>query len=379
VGPVAPPTLRAMEEQSLPPWISALLWRIVFVVLVTAAGLWAAWQLRSILIALLVSLFVSFAFEPAVAALARRGWQRGRATGLVMLLAVVGLLGIGVVVLPPFVTQVSTLLERSAEYLEELGGEIEVFGTVISLASLTESAGSVSELISRYASTVAEQLAGVVGAVGSLLIQTFTVLLFSYYLLADGPRLRRALFATFSPDRQREIARMWEISIEKTGGYVVSRVQLAAISAVVHSILFAIVGLPSPIAYGIWVGVISQFIPAVGAYLAAILPILAGLTVDPSTAIWAAVILLAYQQVENYWLAPKIAEQRMALHPAVGFAAAIAGILLMGALGAFLALPVAAIGQALVSTSLADNPVASTIRGDDDGVGGPWLPTDEDE
>lgn len=379
MGPVAPPTLRAMEEQSLPPWISALLWRIVFVVLVTAAGLWAAWQLRSILIALLVSLFVSFAFEPAVAALARRGWQRGRATGLVMLLAVVGLLGIGVVVLPPFVTQVSTLLERSAEYLEELGGEIEVFGTVISLASLTESAGSVSELISRYASTVAEQLAGVVGAVGSLLIQTFTVLLFSYYLLADGPRLRRALFATFSPDRQREIARMWEISIEKTGGYVVSRVQLAAISAVVHSILFAIVGLPSPIAYGIWVGVISQFIPAVGAYLAAILPILAGLTVDPSTAIWAAVILLAYQQVENYWLAPKIAEQRMALHPAVGFAAAIAGILLMGALGAFLALPVAAIGQALVSTSLADNPVASTIRGDDDGVDGPWLPTDEDE
>jgi predicted PurR-regulated permease PerM len=296
-----------------------------------------------------------------------------------MLLAVVGLLGIGVVVLPPFVTQVSTLLERSAEYLEELGGEIEVFGTVISLASLTESAGSVSELISRYASTVAEQLAGVVGAVGSLLIQTFTVLLFSYYLLADGPRLRRALFATFSPDRQREIARMWEISIEKTGGYVVSRVQLAAISAVVHAVLFAIVGLPSPIAYGIWVGVISQFIPAVGAYLAAILPILAGLTVDPSTAIWAAVILLAYQQVENYWLAPKLAEQRMALHPAVGFAAAIAGILLMGALGAFLALPVAAIGQAFVSTSLADNPVASTIRGDDDGFGGPWLPPDEDE
>ncbi|NND84342.1 MAG: AI-2E family transporter [Acidimicrobiia bacterium] len=368
-----------MEDQSLPPWISALLWRIVFVVLVTAAGLWAAWQLRSILIALLVSLFVSFAFEPAVASLARRGWQRGRATGVVLLLAMVGLIGVGVVVLPPFVTQVSTLLERSAEYLDSLGGEIELFGTVISLASLTESAGSVSELISRYASTVAEQLAGVVGAVGSLLIQTFTVLLFSYYLLADGPRLRRALFGTFSPDRQREVARMWEISIEKTGGYVVSRVQLAAISAVIHSVAFAVVGLPSPIAYGIWVGVISQFIPAVGAYLAAILPILAGLTVDPTTAIWAAVVLLAYQQVENYWLAPKIAEQRMALHPAVGFAAAIAGILLMGALGAFLALPVAAIGQAFVSTSLSDHPVASTIRGDDDHADGPWIGSDEDE
>ena len=102
-------------------------------------------------------------------------------------------------------------------------------------------------------------------------------------------------------------------------------------------------------------------------------------TVDPSTALWAAIILIGYQQVENYWLAPKIAEQRMALHPAVGFAAAIAGILLMGALGAFLALPVAASGQAFVSTSLSDHPVAGTIRGDDDHADGPWIASDEDE
>jgi predicted PurR-regulated permease PerM len=368
-----------MDERSLPPWINALLWRIVFVALATAGALWAAWELRSILVALLVSLFVSFAFEPAVASLARRGWPRSRATGAVLLLAVLGLLGIGVVVLPPFVTQVSTLLERSTEYLESLEGEIEVFGTVFSVTALTESVGSVSDLIARYASTVAEQLAGVVGAVGSLVVQTFTVLLFSYYLLADGPRLRRALFAAFNPDRQREIARMWEISIEKTGGYVASRVQLAAISAVVHSVLFAIIGLPSPIAYGVWVGAISQFIPAVGAYLAAILPILAGLTIGPSSALWAAAVLIGYQQVENYWLAPKLAEKKMALHPAVGFAAAIAGILLMGALGAFLALPVAAIGQAFVSTSLSDHPVASTIRGDDDATEDPRVGSDEDE
>lgn len=358
-------------ERDLPPFINALLWRIVLAALLTAAGLWAAWQLRSLLLALLVALFLSFAFEPAVAALAHRGWPRTRATGVVLLLAVLVILGVGFVVLPPFVRQVATLLDRATDLLDDLGTEIEVFGFRYSLDTLTDSAGSISDLIGRYASTVANQLAGVVGAVGSLIIRTFTVLLFTFFLLADGPRLRRRLFAAFPPERQREVARMWEISIQKTGGYVASRLQLALVSAVVHSILFAIIGLPSPVAYGLWVGVISQFIPAVGGYIAAVIPLLAALAVEPSLALWVLVVLLGYQQVENYWLAPKITAQRMSLHPAIGFGAAVAGILLMGALGAFLALPVAAIGQALVSTYLAQHPVESTIAGDEDGDGRP--------
>ncbi len=356
-------------ERDLPPWINALLRRIVLAVLLTAGGLWAAWQLRSLLLALLVALFLSFAFEPAVASLAKRGWPRARATGLVLLVALLVIVGVGLIVLPPFVSQVATLLDRATDLLDEYGTEFQVFGYTLSLDTVTDSAGSVSDLIGRYASTVAERLAGVVGAIGSLLIQAVTVLLFTFFLLADGPRLRRRLFAAFSPDRQREVARMWEISIEKTGGYVASRLQLAVISAVVHSALFAVIGLPSPVAYGVWVGVISQFIPAVGGYLAAILPLLAALAVEPRLSLWALIILLGYQQVENYWLGPRITAQRMSLHPAIGFGAAVAGILLMGALGAFLALPVAAIGQALVSTYLAQHPVESTIAGDEDGDG----------
>ena len=366
-----PAIYAGVMERELPPWVNSLLRRIVLAVLLTAGGLWAAWQLRSLLLALLIALFLSFAFEPAVASLARRGWRRTRATGFVLLVSLLVIIGVGFIVLPPFVHQVATLLERATSLLDEYGTEFEVLGYRLSLDTLTDSVGSVSDLIGKYASTVAEQLAGVIGAIGSLVIRVFTVLLFTFFLLADGPRLRRRVFAAFPPNRQREVARMWEISIEKTGGYVASRLQLAVISAVVHSILFAIIGLPSPVAYGVWVGVISQFIPAIGGYLAAVLPLLAALAVDPALSLWALGVLLGYQQLENYWLAPKITAQRMSLHPAIGFGAAIAGILLMGALGAFLALPVAAIGQALVSSYLAQHPVESTIAGDADGDGRP--------
>lgn len=351
-------------EYELPPWTNALLRRIIFAVLVTAASLWAAWQIRSLLLALLVALFLSFAFEPAVASLARRGWPRNRATGAVLVIAFLVLVGVGFIVLPPFVRQTAALLDKAATLLDEVGTEFVVFGYAFSIEALTDSVGSVSDLIGKYASTVAERLAGAVGVIGSLIIRTFMVLLFTFFLLADGPRLRRRLFAAFSPDRQRELGRMWEISIQKTGGYVASRLQLAVISAIVHSAVFAILGLPSPVAYGVWVGIVSQFIPAVGGYLAAVLPLLAALAVEPMLSLWVLIALLAYQQLENYWLAPKVTAQRMSLHPAVGFGAAVAGILLMGALGAFLALPVAAIGQAFVSSYFAQHPVEATIAGD---------------
>ncbi len=370
------PTLESMERE-LPPWIGALLWRIVLTVLLTAGALWAAWQLRSLLLALVVSLFLSFAFEPAVAALARRGWPRARATGVVLASAVVVILGVVLIVLPPFVHQVATLLERATDLLDEYGTSFDILGYRVSIDTVTDSLGSISDLIGKYASTVAQQLAGIVGAVGSLVIRVFTVLLFTFFLLSDGPRMRRRLFAAFPEERQREVARMWEMAIDKTGGYVASRLQLALISAVVHSALFAVAGLPSPVAYGLWVGSISQFIPAVGGYIAAIIPLLAALAVEPSLSLWVLVILLGYQQVENYWLAPRITARRMSLHPAIGFGAAVAGILLMGALGAFLALPVAAIGQALVSSYLGQHPVGSTIKGDDAPAGLPAGPPEE--
>jgi hypothetical protein len=70
---------------------------------------------------------------------------------------------------------------------------------------------------------------------------------------------------------------------------------------------------------------------------------------SPAAGIAALAYVLIYQQIENYWLSPRLTARTMALHPAVAFAAALIGGAIGGILTAFLALPVAAVAQAAIA------------------------------
>jgi len=180
--------------------------------------------------------------------------------------------------------------------------------------------------------------------------QAFTVALFTFYLVADGPRLRRTICSLLRPERQREVLRAWELAIDKTGGYIYSRSLLAGLSALATWIALSIIGVPYALALALWVGIISQFVPVVGTYIAGALPVvIAGLN-EPVDIIWTLAFIIVYQQIENYLLAPRITAHTMELHPAVAFGTVIAGAALIGPVGAVLALPAAAVGQAFVST-----------------------------
>jgi predicted PurR-regulated permease PerM len=97
------------------------------------------------------------------------------------------------------------------------------------------------------------------------------------------------------------------------------------------------------------VGLVSQFLPVVGTYLAGVLPVLLTLLDSPLEAAIIVVFIVVYQQIENYFFAPRITARTMELHPAVAFGAALGGAALLGFVGAILALPAAAMIQALVS------------------------------
>jgi predicted PurR-regulated permease PerM len=113
-----------------------------------------------------------------------------------------------------------------------------------------------------------------------------------------------------------------------------------------------VLGVPFALPLAIWQGFVSQFIPVVGTYIAAAVPLLVALLEDPWAALFFTIFVLVYQQIENYVLAPRITARTMQLHPAVAFAAALAGGSINGLLGAFIALPAAAVIQATVSTYL---------------------------
>ena len=151
------------------------------------------------------------------------------------------------------------------------------------------------------------------------------------------------------PDRQQLAMRIWELATESTGGYVYSRALLASVSATATTGFLALVGVPYPFALGIWVGLVSQFVPSIGTYLAGALPVLIALFHDPVDAAWVLVFITLYQQFENLLLSPRITARTMSLHPAVAFGAVIAGGAILGPIGALLALPAAASIQALIS------------------------------
>lgn len=345
----------------MPPWIRRLLVNIVTTILVTAALVWVAWRLRVLLIGLLIALFLSFAMEPGVEWFVERGRKRSTSTGIVFVLVLLGVGLFFVLTVPPFAEQATTAAERIPEALEAISELTEQYlNFELSTDALETRFGDIGELVQRYGGEVADRVLGAGSAIGSFIAQFITVVLFTYYLVAEGPQLRRRVFALFPPARQSEVARIWRLAIEKTGGYVWSRLILSMIAAAVTALFLWIIGVPSPVALGIWVGILSQFIPVVGLYLAAVVPLLVALLGNPLDAVWVLIFLIAYQQVENILLAPRITARTMSLHPALGFAAAIAGLSLMGVLGALIALPAAAIIQAFVSAYLTEHPVEAS-------------------
>ena len=341
----------ARRHDGMPPWIPRLLGLVVVTVLGTYALAWSLGRLRTLLLTLLLSFFISFALEPGVTFLARRGWRRGVATSFVFTLAVlVGLLFVAVT-LPPLVIEMASLVSNVPDWLRSVSEFLnERFGLDINLSNLSSDVIDLQGALGTYAASLASGVLGIGSKVLGLMLQLFTMALFTFYLLADGPRFRRLILSLVRPERQAEVVRIWEIAIQKTGGYVYSRALLALISAVFTYAALRIIGVPYALALAIWVGVISQFVPAVGTYLAAIVPVLVALTVRPITALVVIVVLVVYQQVENLVLSPRITARTMSLHPAVAFGSVLVGGSLLGVAGALVALPVAAVTQAFVST-----------------------------
>jgi predicted PurR-regulated permease PerM len=320
---------------------------------------WMIGELESLLLLLVVSFFLSFALEPAVDWLSRHGIRRGLATGLVMIGGFLALIAFLVLLGSALFTQVSDFIEDLPNKVEELEGELnDRFELEVDTDDL------VDELQGQDVQQVATNLAGNaiglgISAVG-VLFQLLTIGLFTFYLVADGPRFRRTVLSFLPPTRQERVVRGWEIAIAKTGGYIYSRGLLALLSAIVTTIALEIIGVPYALALGLWTGLVSQFIPTVGTYLAGALPVFVALIEQPSDAVLVVVFMIAYQQIENYLFAPKITARTMDLHPAVAFGTVIAGASLFGAVGALVALPAAAVVQAIASTYLDRHEVIAT-------------------
>jgi predicted PurR-regulated permease PerM len=360
----APVDRPALGRAGLPPGLGRLLAVIVAIVVSLFAAFHVLRRLRGLLILVLISLFLSIALEPGVNYLSRRGWRRGLATGamFLLLLAIAGSM-IGLMV-PLVVDQVARLVDQLPSYVDDLSELGEGFGIEFSSDRLREALSNLDNDLQQFAADVAGSVFGVGTALLSTVFQLLTIGLFTFYMTADGPRLRRTVLSVLPEARQREVLRVFDIAIDKTGGYFYSRALLAGVSAAIAWVAFQIIGVPFAAALALWMGVLSQFVPVLGTYIGGALPFIIALIESPARGVAVLVYIVVYQAIENYLLAPRITARTMSLHPAVAFASAIAGGTLLGAPGALMALPVAATLQAFVSTYLRRHEVVASPHTD---------------
>ena len=335
----------------MPKWVprAIVLFWMMFLAALVARELFH--QLSSFLLLVLVSIFLAFAIEPGVNRLAKRGWRRGSGT-LLIIFGVITFIGVFLGAVGTLVgSQVADVLKNSEMYVNDTVDFVnDTFNANIDPAevnaSIADPKGPVQKFIKNQQGKVISLSVNALGAS----LQLLTIVLFTFYFVADGPRLRRVICSRLPEAKQRAVLRTWDLAIAKTGGYLYSRALLALVSAFFHWIAFQAIGTPAPIAMALWVGIVSQFLPVVGTYLAGVLPLLLTFFDSPFKALLVVAFVLVYQQLENSLISPRITARTLHVHAAVAFGSAIVGGAILGPVGAVLALPAAAMAQALIGS-----------------------------
>ncbi|MYR19861.1 AI-2E family transporter [Streptomyces sp. SID6137] len=332
----------------MPRWLPRAMVLALALIAAFQLGSWAFHQLTGLLINILIAFFLALAVEPAVSRMAARGMRRGLATFLVFFILTVAAAGFVTLLGSMLAGQIIKMIEGFPDYLDSLiHWTNQTFHANLRRVDVQEGLLH-SDWLRKYAQNSAAGVLDVSQQVLGGLFQLLTVALFSFYFAADGPRLRRALCSVLPPARQSEVLRAWEIAVDKTGGYLYSRGLMALVSGVAHYILLQALGVPYAPVLGVWVGLVSQFIPTIGTYLAGALPMLIAFTVAPWYAVWVLVFVVIYQQFENYMLQPKLTAKSVDIHPAVAFGSVIVGTALLGAVGALISIPAVATLQAFL-------------------------------
>jgi predicted PurR-regulated permease PerM len=298
---------------------------------------------------LAVSLFFALALVPGVNHLhQKRGWTRGAAVGFIYLVGVLVLALLTLVLIPNIAQLAERVGQDGTHWLTSIDRwTSDTFGIhIVSAEASRDAAVTTQEFLGRWSDRFIGAASGVVSSGVEFVFSVATIATFTFYIAAGFPQLVRGFLSWFSPARQQRLGWTIDQSITQVGGYLYSRLLLTAINGLGFFVVMVAVGVPVglAIALAVFGGFVSEFIPGIGTYVGGAIPI--ALTYAIEGLVPALIVLgyvLVYQQIENYWLSPRISAKTMELNAGLAFGSALAGGALFGPMGAFIALPVAAL------------------------------------
>jgi predicted PurR-regulated permease PerM len=324
--------------------------------LVTAiVGLaWAFVYIREALLTLFLALFFALVLEPVVR-LMHRHLPMGR--GACATVLILGLVALGVVL---SLLLLAPLAGDFRDFVQALPGMIDDITTNSSVGSWVNEHSQAPETAQANAKEIAQGIAsaagGVIGVIVtgfSLVLALVTAIFLTLFLMIDLPRLIGAVDTLLDPRGSDRWNRMSERIITAVSRTMLGNIAISVICGTIYGVSAWILGTPFPVVMGVIAGLLD-LIPMVGATIAGAILVLATLTQGTTAALIMLVIVLIYQQFENYVLQPTI----------LGKAADVSGFFvivsvmifgaLFGVIGAIIAVPIIASIQIVVKELTAE-------------------------
>ena len=333
------------DSERVPSWLAtttAWTWRTLILIVGFAALLTVLVRLYLVTLPVVVALILATLCVPPARWLEGRGFPRAAAAGIVVVGGLVAFAGLIAALTPAFIEQVQELRPTVAAAIDQVfafldtqfGWDREEIVDVINqgMASLAQQGGQVAGQILSGAAIAIQILASLVLAI---------VLLF--FFVKDGEQIV-AWFIARAPDRHTATMRaVSRRSWDALAGFVRGTVLVALIDALGIGIGLWIVGVPLVLPLTVLV-FFGSFIPVLGAFLTGLLAVLVALAAtNLTTTLIVLAIVIGVQQFEGNVLQPVVMRRAVALHPVVILGALTAGATLIGVIGAFLAVPVAAV------------------------------------
>jgi predicted PurR-regulated permease PerM len=318
--------------------------RNVLVIAGVALILYVIYLLREPISWLIIAAFLAMALAGPVNFL-QRHMRRGLAIALVYFGLLLIPIGLGAVLVPPIVNEISDVATNAPEYVEDVEDYVNDNETLQDLNDkydITEKLQEEAEKLPSKAGDAAGVLRDIgFGLVGSIFAGV-TILILSIFMVSAGPRWIDAFVRAQRPEHADRIERTLQRIASAVGNYVGGALLQATIAGLSAFIMLTILGVPfaGPLAV---VYFLFDLIPVVGATIAGFLIALVTALVNfPIALIVWVLFAIVYQQVENYLIQPQIQKRATRIEPFVVIVAVLFGSSLFGILGALLAIPAAA-------------------------------------
>jgi predicted PurR-regulated permease PerM len=296
--------------------------------------------IASVLILVVVAVFLAVGLNPAVEFLMRRGLKRPWAV-LYVIVGVLVAFGLFLVAIVPVVShQVTAIGDALPAWFDQL----QKNGSIRSFDNKYDVSTKVTDYLQSGA--LAKKLFG--GALGlglailGILANVFVVIVLTLYFLASLPSMKHAAYQLAPASRRERVSLLGDRVLRNIGGYVSGAFVVALCAGVSTMIFLFIVGLGSYAVALALVVALLDVIPMIGATIGAAIVCVIGFATDPTTGLICVVFYIAYQQLENFLIYPRVMARSVEIPGALTVIAALIGGSLLGVVGALLAIPTAA-------------------------------------